>query len=260
MEFQIFLYPRQLLKARFLKRYKRFFADVYLETDAEKNIFPVHCANSGSMKSCVENEAEALILDSENPERKLQYSLEGLKLEDGWACLNTQRANQILHSLMMARTNLNPQDFPGADLFLKDFKCGHFKAEAKFNAATRFDGLLVNDEKKHWIEMKSVSLRLSPAKIGFPDAVTERGTKHLNELRNSLSSNSDATLIFAVMRGNNLDAQELASQFEIAYQIDSVYARAAHEARKAGVRFRLLITGMNENGLSVRGYSDLSSF
>lgn len=255
-----FVYPKPLVKAHFIERYKRFFASVYLDDDPDKKVFPVHCANSGSMKSCIESQANAWILDSENPQRKLRYSLEALELEDGYACLNTQRANQVLQGLMQLRLRLSAISFPGADLFIKDFGNGSFRPEAKFNSSTRFDGLVTREDEahvpgeKHWIEVKSVSLRASAKTIAFPDAVTLRGKKHLCDLAESVQRGDKATLIFAVMRGQNIEPLQLKEQFQIANQIDSKYHQAAIEAQKNGVQFRILLTSINQLAINARGY------
>jgi sugar fermentation stimulation protein A len=254
MSLRVIDFSEELKQAVFLKRYKRFFSDVYLAGDALENSFAAHCANSGSMKSCIEKQTDCLISDSKNLSRKLRFSLEALKLDDGWACLNTMRANQVLESLMKMRKSLKSESFLGAQSFLDDFSEGEFRSEAKFNSHSRFDGLIKTLNQQHWIEVKSVSLRVSETEIAFPDAVTERGTKHLSELKSAVTSKEKGTLIFAVMRGADVSAPEISKQFRIAKHIDSKYYDEALIAQAAGVQFRILVTAIDKAGIAVRGY------
>jgi sugar fermentation stimulation protein A len=259
---RVLSYPEPLLSAFFIKRYKRFLCDVSVPVMDNTEII-VHCANSGSMKSCLAVGAQALIMDSHNPSRKLRYSLESLQLEDGWACLNTQRANQVVGLLMDARNALSSHAaFPGSDLFLKDFGTGAFHPEHRYDAKSRLDGLVTTaDGKRHWIEIKSVSLRLAPDRLAFPDAVTTRGQKHLGVLADIAKGRAPgangperATVIYAIMRGSALDAAELAQSFAPAEDIDPGYAQAARAAAGAGVATRILVVGAGPEGLDVRGY------
>lgn len=255
---QIVAFDQPAIPATFVRRYKRFFCDVLAPGINGTEILTVHCANSGSMKSCLAEGAPCLIIDSNNPARKLRYGLEGIYLEDGWACLNTLRANQAFRSLMeiLLQGKLDSKPFSGSELLVKDFSGGTFRSEAVFDAGTRFDGCIQKtDGRKKWIELKSVSLRLSADTIAFPDAVTMRGTRHLQKLQSiATSSNDRATLIYAIMRGSELPAQVLASQFAVAREIDPNYAQASLAALKSGVKIRLLVLGLNDNGIFVRGY------
>lgn len=248
--------PR-LQECVFQSRYKRFFCDV--QSPDHQGTLTVHCANSGSMKSCLIPGAPALISDSRNPNRKLRYTLEALYLEDGWVCLNTQRANEALATLMTQRDAITANSFEGADLFLREFSQGAFKSEAKYDEHTRFDGLIVHESIQHWIEVKSVSLRTSNTRIAFPDAVTTRGTKHLDTLKSSLMTlGTKATLIFAITRGSEIEAQTLINQFQIAEEIDPTYSRSAQSAQSAGVALRALILTIDSSGIGIRHYGPVS--
>ena len=289
-------FAHALEKHRFVKRYKRFFVDVEDETGRS---FPVHCANSGSMKSCLLEGCDAYILDSHNPERKLRHSLELLRLEDGLACLNTQRANDLVHRFLSrpdaadgayeadasraesqkaAATELNPAvrnylaKFEGSDLFQADFLhqsketsagggnpllSGVLKKEAKFNEGTRFDFSISGSDPLGpvtWIEVKSVSLRLDSKTLAFPDAVTERGQKHLHELMNAVKKGDGAFLFFVIMRGSDLAAKDLAATFRAAHQIDPQYAELLNTSVASGVKVRVLVSDIKTGGLGIRGY------
>ena len=263
MSLRVLTYSPPLQEAVFIKRYKRFLVDVRT-TDDSSSVLTVHCANSGSMKSCLIEGCRALIQDSEDDKRKLRYSLESLLLEDGWACLNTQRANQVFATLMERRQDLSSsaEAFPGVNDFLKDFGQSPFRREASYDAGTRFDGLIDGRAAglgQHWIEIKSVSLRLSPDAVAFPDAVTERGQKHLRALKSVVERSTEdrATLVYALMRGSNLPPKTLAHSFRIAADIDPDYSLAFQQAQRAGVAVRMLVVGAGPEGLDVRGYFNM---
>jgi sugar fermentation stimulation protein A len=257
---QLITFEQPAINATFVRRYKRFFCDVLapnIQCNESNGLLTIHCANSGSMKSCLDEGAPCLIMDSNNPSRKLRFGLEGTSLIDGWACLNTLRANQAFRSLMGAlhEGKLTSKPFAGSDLVIQDFANGQFRSEAVFDEGTRFDGCIEEpDDNKSWIEIKSVSLRLSADSIAFPDAVTSRGTRHLQKLQSIASLGGKANLIYAIMRGTQLPPEELVRQFSVARDIDPKYAKASIEALRSGVKMRILVLGLNENGIVARGY------
>lgn len=247
-------YPLPLRKAKFIKRYKRFFVDVQLPNG---DIEAVHCANSGSMKSCLVADAPAYTLDSRNPERKLRHSLELLELEDGLACLNTSRANEFTEKLLGLTIGQEKKE-----AFEKcDFPYSKFKGfdtvlrEVVFSAHTRFDFCLQSShdpEKRCWIEVKSVSLRMDEDTWAFPDAVTERGQKHLNELMHAKKKGDDAWMFYVIMRGNDITPEKLAKGFRAAHEIDPEYAKLLEKAKAAGVHVAIVVPKISLTGFSLR--------
>ncbi len=237
-------YSPFLEECTFLLREKRFLVHV-LRKNGEQEI--VHCANSGSMKSCILPKARAFILDSQNPERKLRHSLELLELEDGLACLNTARANELVDKFLQ---NPNPE-IPGADLLHTDFpSLEGIRREAKYNAHTRFDFGF----PRGWIEVKSVSLRMDENTLAFPDAVTTRGQKHLRELSEAVQNGEQAFLFFAIMRGSNIPASSLAKHFRPAFEIDPTYNTLITQSLQCGVKIRIIASDISTSGIGVRGY------
>lgn len=248
-------YRNKLENSTFIRRYKRFFVDVELEN---KKILTVHCANSGSMKSCLVENAATYILNSMNIKRKLQYSLELIQLEDGLACLNTMRANQFVNQLFIKTISQN-----NIDVFLESnfpyqyfLQWEHFKSEVVFSNKTRFDFCLTSfkHNKKCWIEVKSVSLRLSNNTWAFPDAVTLRGQKHLVELINAKKNGDEAWLFFVLMRGDNISDIQLRNGFRAAYEIDPVYSKLLDDAKNIGVNIALLLPKISLDGISLRNF------
>ncbi len=213
---------QSLLLGEFLGRRQRFFADVQLQSG------PVvaHCPNTGSMASLLGSGSLALLSPANNPNRKLAYTLEALRLTDGtWACVNTQRANtQVAEAL---RSGNLPQ-FPAG--------C-HVETEVVLHAGTRFDFRIQHPSKGTiWLEVKNVTLAEPTDPLGvvrFPDAVTVRGTKHLRELT-ELSKNGISTCICYLV--NRSDA----TLFKPAAQRDPSYAKALLEAHNAGVEILVL--------------------
>lgn len=242
----------------FSSRYKRFFVDV-VRNDGSVEV--VHCANTGSMKSCLLPEANVFTSRSKNPNRKLQSSLELMELPDGLACLNTARANDVMGALFQNffenKDLFSRNAFQGLDLFESDF--GGFTQcdrEAKYTKETRFDFGLSNGAGQNtgWLEIKSVSLRLSEDVLAFPDAVTTRGQKHIEELTQLAIQGSRAFLLFVVMRASNLEARTVARSFRAAHEIDSRYAALLSQAVEAGVQVRVVVPSIAASGIGIRGY------
>ena len=254
-------FERELLKGTFDKRYKRFFVDMRLPSG---DTLTVHCANSGSMKSCLADGAPTWVLDSLNPLRKLRHSLELLELDDGLACLNTARANMLTHRFLRcvaAGCESGPLvslPTPHKELLLADFGVGFgIKGEARFSAETRFDFRLDFAAATTWLEVKSVSLRLDPSVLAFPDAVTERGQKHIRALMEAVERGEGAFLLFVFMRGANQDPDALVRGFRAAHEIDPVYAVLLSEAAKKGVKVRILVPNITPLGFGIRGYYEV---
>jgi sugar fermentation stimulation protein A len=248
-------FPHSLRKCVFVKRYKRFFVDVLLEN---KEIEAVHCANSGSMKSCLVEGSDAYTLDSFSETRKLRHSLELLNLEDGLACLNTARANHLVEKILSDTIGNLPANYYQQ----KNFPYHEFSAyeamarEVKFSDKTRFDFCLTNSNsnQKCWIEVKSVSLRLEKGLYSFPDAVTERGQKHLIDLMHAKLQGHDAWLFFVVMRGSNVSPKEIAQNFRACHEIDPKYAELLQQARDSGVKIALIVPEINIDGFGLREF------
>tara|TARA_A100001011_G_scaffold51410_1_gene49471 strand:+ start:1469 stop:2152 length:684 start_codon:yes stop_codon:yes gene_type:complete len=203
-------FTNSLKKGKFIKRYKRFFADIKLNN----KIITVHCPNTGSMKGLLDKNNNAWIFDNNNPKRKLRYTLEILEVNKKLIGVNTHRANRIVeHGL---KNNL-----------IKDFiKFKNIKAEFKYDDETRFDFLC----DKKIIEVKNVTFLTDDKTAKFPDAVTERGSKHLLKLIESVKKGYKPYVLF-------LTQIEGIKYFGIAKDIDKKYYENYLIAKKAGVNF-----------------------
>ena len=161
-------WPGPLVHARLIKRYKRFLADFRLEDDT---VITAHCANTGSMVTCLHEDALCRLTFHDDPKRKLAYSWQAIRMPDGWVGINTALPNRLV---VEAITN-------GVISELRNYD--RIETEKKYGERSRIDILLRADAQPDcYVEVKNVTLLLDEGLAGFPDAVTQRGTKHLNEL------------------------------------------------------------------------------
>ena len=207
-------FKNKLIASKFQKRYKRFFADV----ESKGKILISHCANSGSMLGLLDKNNQAWVSPSDNPKRKLKYTLEIINDGKSNVGVNTHFANKIITE---ALTNKK----------IKELKIyNNFISEVKYGKNSRFDFQLINKNTKAFLEVKSVTLSRNKGVGEFPDAVTSRGLKHLNELRDAIKYGYKSYLIYLVQR-------EDCNSFQIAKDIDPDYYKAFTDAKKNGVKF-----------------------
>ena len=207
-------FKNKLIASKFQKRYKRFFADV----ESKGEILISHCANSGSMLGLLDKNNPAWVSPSDNVKRKLKYTLEIINDGKSNVGVNTHFANQIIAE---ALTNKK----------IKELKIyNNFIPEVKYGKNSRFDFQLINKNTKAFLEVKSVTLSRNKGIGEFPDAVTSRGLKHLNELKDAIKHGYKSYLIYLVQR-------EDCKFFQIAKDIDPDYYNAFIDAKKNGVKF-----------------------
>ena len=219
--------PR-LIHVKFLKRYKRFFSDVILNT---KKI-TVHCPNSGSMLGLLNEKNDAWISKSDNPNRKLKFTLEIINDKKSNVGVNTHRANRIVEE---ALNNHAIEE-------LKKFSL--VRREAVFSKETRFDFLLENKNNKAFLEVKNVTLSRKKNISEFPDAVTSRGKKHLTHLQKAIELGYQAYLLFLIQR-------EDVKIMKIASDIDISYFNEIKKAKKKGVKILAYSCKVKDNEISM---------
>jgi len=174
----------------------------------------VHCNNSGSMLGLLRKGAPALISPTGNPHRKLRYTLELIQVGGLWVGVNTQTPNRILHQAWKHGTIPEIRGY------------SRYRAEAVAEHS-RLDACLEAPESSLWVEAKNVTL-VEDEVAYFPDAVTERGRKHLRELMSLASKGHRAACFYLVQRSD-------ARCFGPADFIDAEFARLFWEALDAGV-------------------------
>jgi sugar fermentation stimulation protein A len=206
-----------LIQGKLVKRYKRFMADVELE---DGSVVTAHCANSGSMLSVNEPGADVWISPATNPDRKLKFTWEMLRIGEAMVGVNTNRPNKLVAEAILDGTITELSGY------------ATLRHEVKYGKNSRIDLLLEDDARPTcYVEVKNVTMRrdLSPgAPADFPDSVTTRGTKHLHELSDMVADGHRAAMMYLVQRDD-------AAGFEVASDIDPDYAAALTAAVKAGV-------------------------
>uniref|UniRef100_UPI003BAC7012 DNA/RNA nuclease SfsA n=1 Tax=Stappia sp. TaxID=1870903 RepID=UPI003BAC7012 len=208
-------FPAPLVSARLVKRYKRFLADVVLDGSGEE--VTAHCANPGAMTGLKEPGARVWLSRSDNPKRKLAFSWELVEADGVLVGINTAHPNTLVEEALRA----------GAIPELADFTS--LRREVKYGRNSRIDILLEEaDGRSVYVEVKNVHLMRRPGLAEFPDSVTARGTKHLDEMATMVGEGARAAMVYLVQRP---DCERLS----LAGDIDPAYARAFEAARAAGV-------------------------
>lgn len=199
----------------FLKRYKRFFADISLDG----SIVVAHTANTGTMKNCLGENWPALLSFHDSPTRKLKYSFEMISNGKSWIGINTSRTNALAIEAIQNGTIKELQGYKS------------LKPEAKIGQS-RIDILLEGTEahisEQCYVEVKNVTLIDDDENCLFPDSVTERGQKHLRELRDLKNLGIRTVMLFIVQR-------EDCKTFKIENSIDPTYCHLLKEAISVGV-------------------------
>ena len=202
-------FENKLIPGLFIKRYKRFFVDIKINN----KILTAHCPNTGSMYGLLKEGNKVWISKSNNPNRKLKYTLEIIEDKKSKIGVNTHSANKIV--LDALQNNL-----------IKEFdEILEIKPEVKFGFNTRFDFLITDRKNKIFIEVKNVTLSRKKALAEFPDAVTSRGLKHINELLKASQKNYKIYLLYLIQRDD-------CNSFTIAKDLDPNYASALVKAVK----------------------------
>jgi len=227
-------YDAPLVSGRLLRRYKRFLADICLDDGTEVT---AHCPNTGSMKHCADADSRVWLWDSNNPKRKYQLTWEWVEVDGQFrACVNTARANQLVEEALQKGVI---SELAG------DYQ---IHREPKVDDG-RLDFLLYEQDSGEaavYIEVKSVTLlsEQEPGLGSFPDAVTERGLKHLRRLQALKEEGYRAVLLFCV-------PHEGIERVQAAADIDPAYAAALTEVAAAGVEVLAYRVTFSQRGMAL---------
>ncbi len=202
-------FKESLISGEFIKRYKRFFVDVKI---GNKTV-TAHCPNTGSMMGLLKSGNKVWLSKSENPNRKLKYTLQIIEDQKTKVGINTHLTNKIVFSALKNKVIEN----------FKKIKT--IKQEVKFGENTRFDFLLTNNTNRIFIEVKNVTLSRRKEIAEFPDAVTSRGLKHVKELLKANQKGYKIFLLFLIQRDD-------CNKFELAKDIDPEYCELLTKAVK----------------------------
>lgn len=195
-----------------LRRYKRFLADIRL---ADGSTLTIHCPNTGSMRSCSSPGSMAAYSNSSNPNRKYPHTLEMVHTGKTWVGVNTARTNSLVAEAIEEKRIAEFSD------------AGKLRREVAVSKGTRLDLAFEQNGRTTYVEVKNCSL-VEDGVAMFPDAVTERGTKHLQELL-ALAENGHRACIFFLIQRSDCDS------FRPASHIDPLYSKTLQEAAARGV-------------------------
>ena len=226
-----------LVPGRLIQRYKRFLADVELE---DGSIVTAHTTNTGSMKTCWEPGDRVLLETAANPLRKLKFTWLAVDRPGGWVGVETGMPNRVVAEA--ARRDVLP-GLVGLHSVRTEVRYG--------SERSRIDVLALDERGRQvFIEVKNTTLKAGPWAL-FPDAVTERGTKHLRELRAMVREGHRAAIAFFVHR---MDVD----RFDAARDIDPAYGAELERAAETGVLILplavRLVTSQESSGLWSLGW------
>jgi sugar fermentation stimulation protein A len=211
-----------------IKRYKRFLADIKLDNG---EIITAHCANSGSMKTCAEPGWNVMVSDSQNPKRKLRYTWELVHNGVCWIGINTLVPNKLAHEAI------------GHGIISELSGYSKIRSEQKYGQNSRIDFLLENKNEKCFVEVKNVTLVENNTFL-FPDAVTARGLKHLNELLEMKKAGQRAVMLYIIQRND-------ANIFRPCYEIDSKYAEKLEDVYHQGVEILPYVANVSTEEITI---------
>ncbi len=222
---------KKFISGKFIKRYKRFFVDVQL--DNNKEVVTAHCPNTGSMLGLLKEGNKVKLTEVDDPNRKLKYTLEIIRSNGANVGVNTHRANRIVEEALISNK------IKGLKKILE------LKREVKYGENSRIDFLINNNiGEQIYIEVKNVTLSLKKGVAEFPDAITERGSKHLQELQKIKNKKTRAVMLFLIQRDD-------CKYFQIAKDIDEKYNSNLKKAIKSGVEILCYSCTFDSNKIKI---------
>jgi sugar fermentation stimulation protein A len=229
-------FPSPLIPATLVRRYKRFLADVILASGEQ---ITAHVANPGAMTGLAAPGTRVWLSKSDNPKRKLPYSWELAEVDLGSGLelvgVNTGHPNPLVGAAIAT----------GAIAELGGY--GALRREVKYGRNSRVDFLLERQgEPSCFVEVKNVHLMRTKGLAEFPDSVTARGAKHLDELGAMVAQGHRAVMVFLVQIGS-------AERLALARDIDPRYGAAFDRARTLGVEAIAYRCVISLAGIAVAG-------
>jgi sugar fermentation stimulation protein A len=211
-------FPSPLVRGRLVQRYKRFLADVRLDSG---ETITAACPNTGAMLGLTAPGSAVWLSRSEVTTRKYPHTWELVEADLGgvpkFVGINPLHPNRLVAEAIAAR---GIKQLAGYEML---------RREVKYGEASRID-LLLEDKRKGrcYVEVKNVHLMRRAGRAEFPDCVTTRGAKHLRELAAMVAQGHRAVMLYLIQRDD-------AESFSISGDLDPGYAEAFELARAAGV-------------------------
>ena len=223
-------FENELIPGVLVKRYKRFFADIKLKN----KIVTAHCPNPGSMFKLLGKGNVVWITKSKNENRKLKYTLQIIQVNKIKFCINTHITNKIVHESLENKMIDELQEY------------NFIRPEKKFGIDTRFDFLLndTKNDKKAFLEVKSVTLSRKRGHAEFPDSVTSRGKKHLENLMLANKQGYESYLMFLIQI-------ETCKSFSIASDIDPEYSKVFKNALNKNIKILCYDCKFSNKGIKI---------
>jgi sugar fermentation stimulation protein A len=211
-------FPTPLARGLLIQRYKRFLADVALDSG---ETVTATCPNTGSMLGLTTPGTAVWLSRSDSATRKYAHTWEMVEADIGQGPslvgINTGHPNRLVSEAIEARRIRKLSGYAS------------LRREVKYGEASRIDILLEDGRKgRCYVEIKNVHMMREAGLAEFPDCVTERGTKHLRELAEMVAQGHRAVMLFLIQRTD-------ATRFRLARDLDPAYGEAFAEATRAGV-------------------------
>lgn len=224
-------FTKKVLKGKILRRYKRFFADIQLESG---EIVTAHTPNTGTMKTCWEPHWDCLVTHQDDPKRKLKYTLEMTHNQKSWIGVNTLIANKITIEAIKKQKIKELQDY---DYIKPEISIGESRIDIYLSSS--------KDNSECYVEVKNVTMIQEETNHAiFPDAVSERGVKHLEELIKIKESGLRAVIFYLVQR-------EDITEFSPADEIHPEYGTILRIAYLKGVEVLAYRCSLNEDEIKI---------
>ena len=219
-----------LVAGKLVQRYQRFLADVRLKNG---RVVTAHCPNTGSMTGCCEVGRPVYLSRHDNPRRKLKYTWELIDMPASLVGVNTLVPNRLV------AFSVDAGQIPALEGY------DQIQREVRIGSHTRIDLLLTAPDRRHcYVEIKNCTLVQNGVAM-FPDAVTSRGQKHLQELEKRVAAGDRSVIFFFIQRQD-------AIRFRPADSIDPAYGRFLRRAVKKGVEVLAYDVAIDLHGIRLR--------
>jgi len=221
-------FPSPLTHGQLVSRYKRFFADVLLD---DGTAITAHCPNPGAMLGLNQPGLGCWVSRSDDPKRKLAWTLELVEADGGLVGINTLLPNRLVAEAL------------AADAIPELTGYSSHRREVKYGVNSRVDFLLTADDRPPcWLEVKNCHLSRTPGLAEFPDCVAARSTKHLRELEAMVGAGDRAVALFVVQRTD-------CTAFSACAELDPAFAAALERTADAGVEVLVYACAMTTDAI-----------
>lgn len=224
-------FQTELVPATLIQRYKRFLADCRLDDGRE---ITAHCANPGSMMGLAEPGTRIWLEPNDDPRKKLKFGWRLVEHANGrYTGVDTSMPNKVVRAALIEQKIALMSAY------------SQVRPEQKYGANSRIDFLLSGEGLPDaYVEVKSVTLSRQNGLAEFPDSVTARGAKHLDELATIARAGQRAVMLYFVQRTD-------CTRFTLANDIDYTYAVACERALLAGVEMLCLGTHISPEEITI---------